>query len=254
MDKPQQCASPRRLPQLTASLDGRGAFADYYDDYDEMEEHELQDGRGAFADYYDDYDETEEHELQHDRQHELQDDRQDDRQRSSCSSHVVPPHVMWLASMPECWALWTQGLTVPSDDLRCTGACSWHSAGDGYSGDLDVVVGKYNTIHNESALNGLFTSLEVTLFRADRQMWTELQQVVMDKHRSGAIVILNGKPDKNKWLHITCVQCGRFVFVPYSIRGWSRQGAEGLARGRQKLFEFFMLPYRAQESELRREV
>ena len=170
---------------------------------------------------------------------------------SSCSSHVVPPHVMWLGSMP---ALWTQGLTVPSDDLRCTGDCSWHAAGDGYTGDLDVVIGNYNIIDNTSALNGLLTSLEVMLFRADRQMWTELQQVVMDKHRSGAIVILNGKPDANKWLHITCVQCGRFVFVPYSSKGWSRQGHDELARGRQKLFEFSMLPYRAQESELRRQV
>ena len=85
-------------------------------------------------------------------------------------------------------------------------------------------------------------------------MWTELQQVVMDKHRSGAIVILNGKPDKNKWLHISCVQCGRFVFVPYSRKGRRRQGDDESARGRQKLFEFFMLPYRAQESELRRAV
>ena len=124
------------------------------------------------------------------------------------------------------------GLTVPSDDLRCTGDCSWHSAGDGYTGDHEVVIGVYNTVINEAILN-LFISLEVTLFRADRQMGTELQQVALDKHRSGAIVILNGKPDANKWLHISCVQCGRFVFVPYSCKGLTRQGDDKLARARQ---------------------
>ena len=73
-------------------------------------------------------------------------------------------------------------------------------------------------------------------------------------NHSGAIRILNGKPNTNKWLHITCVMCGQFVFVEYSTKGARGQDDEALARGRKKLFEFFMLPYRASESELRREV
>ena len=146
------------------------------------------------------------------------------------------------------------GLTVPSDASRCTGDCSWHAVGDGYAGDLKVVVGNHNIIDSESALNSLRTSLEVTLFRSDRQMWTKLQQVVIGKHRSRAIVILNGKPDANKWLHISCVKCGRYLFVPYSTKGTNAQSAEKLARGREKIFEFFQLPYRAQQSALRRQV
>ena len=109
-------------------------------------------------------------------------------------------------------------------------------------------------IDSEAALNSLRTSLEVTLFRSDRQMWTKLQQVVIGKHRSRAIVILNGKPDANKWLHISCVTCGRYLFVPYSTKGTNAQSAEKLARGREKIFEFFQLPYRAQQSALRRQV
>ena len=73
-------------------------------------------------------------------------------------------------------------------------------------GDLDVVIGSYNIIRNESALYSLLTSLGVTLFRADRRMWSELQQVVMDKRRSGTMVILNGKPDKTQQVapHLLC--------------------------------------------------
>ena len=91
-------------------------------------------------------------------------------------------------------------------------------------------------------------------FKSDRQNWTELQDVLLDKHRNGAITVLNGKPDTNKWLLITCFTCGRFVFVEYSTKGARKQDDEALARGRQNLFKFFMLPYRASESELRREV
>lgn len=165
----------------------------------------------------------------------------------------LPPHVLWFASMP---AVWRRGITVPRDEQRCstTEQCSWHSAGDGYVGDLNLVVGTYNIIEDIEALWRWFQSLEVTLFRADRQMWQSLQDVLTDKHRRGDIVILNGKPDANKWLHISCVHCGRYVFVEYPTKGCYCKSDEELARGRQKLFEFSMLSYRHPESELRREV
>ena len=92
------------------------------------------------------------------------------------------------------------------------------------------------------------------MFRADRQMWTELQTVLLDKFRRGVIVILNGKPDANKWLHISCVLCGRYVFVPYTTKGWNAMSEEELAIGRQNLLTFFMLPHRAQQSQLHPEV
>ena len=86
-------------------------------------------------------------------------------------------------------------------------------------------------------------------------MWTELQQVVMDKRRSGAMVILNGKPDKQtRGSTFVVSKCGHYVCVPYSCKGSNAQGDDELARGRQKLFEFVMLPHRAQDSELRPQV
>ena len=151
-------------------------------------------------------------------------------------------------------ALWQHGMTVPQEELRCHGDCSWHSAGDGSTGDLSRVVNGYNVIGDESALLSLFTSLEVTLLRGDRQMWPELQTALLDKFRSGLIVILNGKPAANKWLHISCVLCGRYVFLPYPTSGWNQMSEEHLANGKQKLFTFFMLPHRAQHSQLHPEV
>ena len=145
-------------------------------------------------------------------------------------------------------------MTVPQEELRCPGACSWHSAGDGCTGDHHCIVGSYSTIAQVAALLSLLTSLEVTLFRTDRQMWTELQTALLDKFRRGVIVILSGKPAANKWLHISCVLCGRYVFVPYTTRGWNAMSEEELAIGRQNLLTFFMLPHRAQNSQLHPEV
>ena len=162
----------------------------------------------------------------------------------------VPSHAFWLASMP---TLWQTGLIAPTD--RALGDCAWHcaQAADGNAAGLRHVVGEYNIIKNTAELWSLFTSMEVTLFRQDRQCWTNLQAAIYTTFQPGKIVILNGKPKRNKWIHITCSTCGAFVYSPFgeaSTRHADTQSGEL----RRNVFKFFMVEHMAQNSQLFPEV
>ena len=138
---------------------------------------------------------------------------------------------------------------------RAGGCCSWHcaEAADGNVANLNHVVGSYNTITELQALYSLFTSMEVTLFRQDRQCWAELQRAIETQFRLGNIVVLNGRAKNNRWIHITCVKCGIFVYCPFGDAS-SRHVDKELHFYRSKLFELFMIPHRALSSILLPEV
>ena len=165
---------------------------------------------------------------------------------STCTpADDLPDHLKFLASMPKAYM---RGFKVPLNGSR---SCWWHSAkGDGNTGALKVCVGSYNIIGDQTELWQLFTSLEVTLFRDDRQMWPQLRQLLEQTNGSGECIILNGKPQANRWLHVVCSHCGEYVFVPFP----ARFSGEQMAEGRRRLLSFCMLPHRPDESHVRREV
>ena len=187
-------------------------------------------------------------------QHQDDDDQTYYVNRATCTSQwerpEVPPHAFWLASMP---TLWKTGLIAPTD--RAAGDCAWHcaQAADGNVARLSHVVGEYNTIKSTTELWSLFTSMEVTLFRQDRQCWTNLQAAIEANFQQGKIVILNGKPKQNKWIHITCCRCGAFVYSPFGEAS-SRHADTQSGELRRNVFKFFMIEHRAPDLHLLPEV
>ena len=130
--------------------------------------------------------------------------------REAATREAAPRHAHWLASLRGC----------DPRQLSCASTpCAWHDDADVYNNVavLPCVVGEYNQILNESQLVGLFTHLDVTLFRNDRFGWYFLQETIRSLLRAGQLVLLCGKPKKNKWIHVTCVHCGKSVFVKYDM-------------------------------------
>ena len=79
--------------------------------------------------------------------------------------------------------------------------------------------------------------LEVTLFRQDLQLdWNSLKEMIVARFNREHIVVLHGKPKGNRWIHISCIQCGAFVYVAYGKPDSDDN------RKRSKLFHFFMQP------------
>ena len=187
-------------------------------------------------------------------QHQDDDDQTYYVNRATCTSQwerpEVPPHAFWLASMP---TLWQTGLIAPTD--RAAGDCAWHcsQAADGNAAGLKHVVNEYNTIKSTEELNSLFTSMEVTLFRHDRQCWAKLQVAIEANFHQRKIVILNGKPKQNKWIHITCCSCGAFVYSPFGEASKRHDDTESCEL-RCNLFKFFMIEHRAPNLHLLPEV
>ena len=167
--------------------------------------------------------------------------------REAATREAAPRHAHWLASLRGC----------DPRQLSCASTpCAWHDDADVYNNVavLPCVVGEYNQILNESQLDGLLTHLEVTLFRSDRFSWYFLQERIRSLLRAGQLVLLCGKPRKNKWIHVNCVQCGKAVFVKYDMAGSSRAVAPEDHGQRRKLFEFFRCTVRPLDSNVLPEV
>ena len=167
--------------------------------------------------------------------------------REAATREAAPRHAHWLASLRGC----------DPRQLSCASTpCAWHDDADVYNNVavLPCVVGEYNQILNESQLDGLLTHLEVTLFRNGRFRWCFLQERIRSLLRAGQLVLLCGKPRKNKWIHVNCVQCGKAVFVKYDMAGSSRAVTPEDHGQRRKLFEFFRCPVRPLDSNVLPEV
>ena len=113
---------------------------------------------------------------------------------------------------------------------------------------MNHAVGEYNIIGTEQELLKVFSAMEVTLFRQDRQCWRELQDIMMAKFSNQQLVVLHGKPKKNKWVHVSCRHCGAFAYAPFPKAGDSRHVDRASAIARSTLFTFFMIPHRPLQS------
>ena len=165
----------------------------------------------------------------------------EDLARARNSHHASPPHAKWLKSL--WWGLVTEGPERPLPfDASEIMPCAWHDARlEGYHNvvDLSCVVGSHNQVVTEHSLLSLFAHLEVTLFRNDRCDWWPLQNIMSRVFRAGQIIILNGKPKGNKWIQVTCVACGKSVFVEYEMAGSSAHATPDSNERRRRLFSFF---------------
>ena len=153
-----------------------------------------------------------------------------------------PPlaHFNWLVSL--------EGVQQPQPPLQQPpppppppASCAWHDDTHVYrnAAELSKVVGRYNQILDAEELESLFTHLEVTLFRSDRQGWRLLQDKIRELFQLQQIKILVGLPRKNRWLHVTCLNCGKFVYVRYQTAGSTADVTPRTHEQRNQLLEFF---------------
>ena len=113
-------------------------------------------------------------------------------------------------------------------------ACDWHD---------DAHRVEYNQILHHIELERLFAQLEGTLFRSgDRHGWCSLQNKMRGLFQAQQIKILVGRPMSSKWIHITCVNCGKCVFVNYTSAGCTAEVTPETLEQRRQLFEFFQCP------------
>ena len=144
---------------------------------------------------------------------------------------AAPRHANWLASFR---------VELPELPQLPSAPCAWHDEADVYNNVavLPCVVGMYNRISSVDALDSLFTHLEVTLFGSDSFGWPLLQNKMRSLLQAQQIVILVGRPKKNKWIHVNCVNCGKSVFVKYDMAGSCSAVTPEDHEQRRRLFQF----------------
>ena len=146
-------------------------------------------------------------------------------------------------------------LAVPDAFDRAGGKCDWHCAAglaDGSVSELGHVVGPYNHVPTTERLHSLFTALEFTLFRQDMSSLDALQSAIEDRFEASQVIVLHGKSTKNRYIHLSCVACGTFVYVPFDNAQLS--GRSEADRLRRRLYTFFLIEQRSVGSGLLPEV
>ena len=170
-------------------------------------------------------------------------------QLQECRAQSQQSHANWLSSLRT-----PVPTTLSSND---PGPCHWHSSANNFHNvaQLPTVVGRCNQITSTNELESLLTHLNVTLFRNDKTFFEDLCSKMRVLFSAGRIQVCNGKPHANKWIHITCVDCGKFVFTTYPMAGnTNRQVSEEDHAMRRSIFEFFECPFRLLNSSLLPEV